>query len=165
MSDPNWAEQVTAIATAIGAIGLLSAIGAAVFAGQQVRESRHSRQAQLAADYLRRWDEDALVETRRYVAQFRTGEELREALRRLVETNSVDAYLLYREPDYFEQLGALEELGAIRFELVQLLLGRRLVDRWEFWKPAIEMLGSDVYPMFGKLAAKMERVTPASSRR
>jgi hypothetical protein len=32
---PNWAEQVTAIATAVSAIGLLSAIGAVIFAGQQ----------------------------------------------------------------------------------------------------------------------------------
>ena len=28
---PNWAEQVTAIATAVSALGLLSAIGAVVF--------------------------------------------------------------------------------------------------------------------------------------
>ena len=36
---PNWAEQVTAIATAVSALGLLSAIGAVVFAGQQARRS------------------------------------------------------------------------------------------------------------------------------
>ena len=38
MSGPNWAEQVTAIATAIGALGLLGALGAAGFAGQQVKK-------------------------------------------------------------------------------------------------------------------------------
>jgi hypothetical protein len=27
MADPNWAEIVTAVATAVGAIGLLSAVG------------------------------------------------------------------------------------------------------------------------------------------
>jgi hypothetical protein len=48
-TDPNWVEQVTAVATALGAIGLLSAIGAVVFASQQVREARETRQAQLAA--------------------------------------------------------------------------------------------------------------------
>lgn len=46
---PNWAEQVTAIATAVGAIGLLSALGAVIFAGQQVREARIGRQAEMAA--------------------------------------------------------------------------------------------------------------------
>src|SRR5260370_36879794 len=70
--DPNWAEKVTAIGTAIGAVGLLGAIGAAVFAAQQVREARQTRQAGVAADFLRRGDEDALVETRSLVAQCTT---------------------------------------------------------------------------------------------
>ena len=34
---PNWAEEVTAIATVVLAVGAVAAIGAAVFAGQQVR--------------------------------------------------------------------------------------------------------------------------------
>ncbi len=67
---PNWAEQVTAIATAVGAIGLVSAIGAAIFAGQQVREARIGRQAEVAADFFRRWSEDPMIETRRLVASF-----------------------------------------------------------------------------------------------
>lgn len=155
MSDPNWAEQVTAIATAIGAIGLLSAIGAAIFAGQQVREARHSREAQVAADFVRRWDEDDLVAARRLVAQFKNGDELRDAFQRYITTNSVDAYVLYHELDYFEQLGALEELGAVSFDLIKLLLGNRLVERWELWKPSLDMMGHDSYPMFEALAAKL----------
>ena len=155
MSDPNWAEQVTAIATAIGAIGFLSAIGAAIFAGLQVRESRHNRQAQVAVDFLRRWDEDELVEARRLVATFRDGDELRDAFQRFIRTNSVDAYVLYRELDYFEQLGALEQLGAVHFDLVRLLLGQRLVERWELWKPSLELLGAGTYPMFEALVDKM----------
>jgi hypothetical protein len=155
MSDPNWAEQVTAIATAIGAIGLVSAIGAAVFAAQQVREARQSRQVQVGADFVRRWDEAELVAARHLVAQFRTGDELRDAFRRLIETNSVDAFAMYHELDYFEQLGALEELGAVPFDLVRLLLGRRLIERWELWKPSLDMLGSDAYPMFTTLVKKM----------
>jgi hypothetical protein len=51
---PNWAEEVTAVATAVGALGLMSTIGAVIFAAQQVREARHSRQAGMAADFLRR---------------------------------------------------------------------------------------------------------------
>ncbi len=39
---PNWAEQVTTIATSIGALGLMSAIGAAFYAGQ-VHEARIGR--------------------------------------------------------------------------------------------------------------------------
>ena len=67
---PNWAEQVTAIATAVSALGLLSAIGAVIFAGQQAREARINRQAEMAAEFFRRWSESPMVETRRFVAQF-----------------------------------------------------------------------------------------------
>jgi hypothetical protein len=58
---PNWAEQVTAIATAVSAIGLLSAIGAVIFAGQQAREARIGRQAEMAVEFFRRWSEGPLL--------------------------------------------------------------------------------------------------------
>ena len=57
VAGPNWAEQVTAVATAVSALGLLSAIGAVIFAGQQAREARTSRQAEMAAEFFRRWSE------------------------------------------------------------------------------------------------------------
>jgi hypothetical protein len=158
MPQPNWAEQVTAIFTAIGSIGLLSTLGLAIFAGLQVRESQQARHAQIAAEFLRRWDEADLVETRRLVARFESAEELAAAFQEYIRTNSMEAYVLFRELDYFEQLGALEHVGALHLQLVQLLLGKRLVDRWKLWKPSIDAMGGDdVYPMFASLAAKVER--------
>ena len=158
MPQPNWAEQVTAIFTAIGSIGLLSTLGLAIFAGLQVRESQQARHAQIAAEFLRRWDEADLVETRRLVARFESAEELAAAFQEYIRTNSMEAYVLFRELDYFEQLGALEHVGALHLQLVQLLLGKRLVDRWTLWKPSIDAMGGDdVYPMFASLAAKVER--------
>ncbi len=157
MPGPNWAEEVTAIATAVGALGLLGALGAAVFAGQQVKEARKARESQIAADFFRRWNEDALVETRQLVATFATREELSEAFQGFIASNADEAYILYRELDYFEQLAALEHVGAFDFELIRLLLGRTLIDRWELWKPSINaMSGSGGYPMFEALVAKME---------
>jgi len=159
---PNWAEQVTAIFTAIGSIGLLSTLGLAIFAGLQVKESQRARHAQVAAEFLRRWDEADLVETRRLVAQFASPEELAVAFQEYIRTNASQAYILYRELDYFEQLGALEKVGAFHFELVTVLLGRRLVDRWRLWKPSIDAMGGDaVYPLFAELAAKVDRAVPA----
>ena len=72
-----------------------------------------------------------MVETRRLVAQFETPEALRDAMMRFIAENSAEAYVLYRELDYFEQLGALEKHGGFDFELIKTLLGRRLTDRWE----------------------------------
>jgi hypothetical protein len=155
--DPNWAEQVTAIATAVGAIGLLSAIGATVFAARQVREAQHSRHAQTAVDFLRRWDEHDLVETRRLVAQYRSGEELAGAFMRDIAGNSMEAFVLYRELDYFEQVAALEHLGALDLTLVQVLLGHRLVERYDLWKPSLDAMGPDAYPMFTALAERMRQ--------
>ncbi len=153
---PNWAEQVTAIATAVSAVGLLSAIGAVIFAGVQTREARIGRQAQMAVEFFRRWDEDPLIETRHLVAQFETKEDLRDALLRYVADNSREAFVLYRELDFFEQLGALEQHGGFDFEMIKTLLGHRLIDRWELWRPSIEALGgTDVYPMFERLVIKM----------
>ena len=153
---PNWAEQVTAIATAVSALGLLSAVGAVIFAGQQAREARIGRQAATAVEFFRRWNESALVETRRLIAQFQTPAALRDAMTRFIAENSVQAYILYRELDYFEQLGALEEHGGFDFGLIKTLLGRRLIDRWEMWQPTIETMGgSDAYPMFDRLVTKM----------
>jgi hypothetical protein len=157
---PNWAEQVTAIATAVGALGLLSAIGAVIFAGQQAREARIGRQAEMAVDFFRRWNEEPMVETRRLVAEFETPEALRDATVRFVAQNSAEAYVLYRELDYFEQLGALEAHGGFDFELIRTLLGRRLVDRWEMWQLAIDAIGgSSAYPMYEQLVTKMRAAT------
>ena len=141
-----------------GCLGLLGAIGAAILAGRQVKEARKLRESQIAGDFLRRWDEEALVESRQLVAQFETGEELSIAFQRFVAANSNEAYVLYRELDYFEQLAALEHLGHFDFDLIKLLLGRTLVDRWEMWKPSIDaMCWARGYPLFEALAAKMKK--------
>ena len=40
------------------------------------------------------------------------------------------------------------------FDVLRLLLGPRLIDRWEMWKPSIDAMPGD-YPMFRSLVAKM----------
>ena len=163
MASVNWTE-VGALSTAVLAVGLLGGFGAAVFAAQQVRETRRSREAQMAAELFRRWNDAALVESRRLVDRFKSAEELREAFARYVAADAPQAYVFYRELDYFEQLAALERVGAIDIDLVNLLLGRTLVERWEMWEPAIHAaFGSSVYPLFEGLAEKLRRKPKAQS--
>jgi hypothetical protein len=157
MSNPNWAEQVTAIATAIGCIGLTSTLVLAVVAGRQVREAQRGRFAQLAADFIRRWNEPDLVETRRLVASFDDGEALARGFHDLMETNSASAYVLLRELDFYEQLGALDHVGAFDHELIQLLIGQSAIERWELWQPTIASMGDDAYPMFRELVERLHR--------
>jgi len=163
MGDPNWAEIVTAVATAIGAIGLLSAIGAAIFAARQVREAERGRHSAMAAEFLRRWDEADLVEARHLIGQYKSPEELKTALEESIAVNSIQAFILYRELDYFEQLAALEHVGAFDFELIRLLLGPRLIARWELWEPAIDAMGDNVYPMFKSLVERMRVAVSATA--
>jgi hypothetical protein len=153
----NWGE-VTAIATSILAVGLFGGFVAAVFAAQQVREARRSREAQMAAEFFRRWNGDALVEARRMVSRFKSADGLRDAFAAYVAADAPEAYVLYRELDYFEQLAALERQGAFDLELIKLLLGRTLIERWEMWRPAIhEAHGPGVYPLFEGLVEKLRR--------
>jgi hypothetical protein len=153
----NW-EEVTAIATSLLALGLLGGIAAAVFAAQQVREARRSREAQMAAEFFRRWNEDALVQTRRLVARFDSPEQLSDAYAAYAAADAPEAYVMYRELDFFEQLAAMESLGAFDLELIKRMLGRTLIDRWEMWEPAISRAhGPGTYPMFEGLVAKLRR--------
>jgi hypothetical protein len=154
----DWSE-VTAIATSVLALGLVGAFGAAAFAAQQVREARKTREAQMATEFFRRWNEDELVESRR-MANRASPDELRDAFAAFVAADSPEAYLLYRELDFFEQLGALESLGALDLEPIRVLLGRTLIARWDLWSPAIhQVFGPGVYPMFHGLVEKL-RPTP-----
>jgi hypothetical protein len=155
---PNWAEQLVAIATAVLALGVFGAVAAAVFGAQQVREARHTRQAQMAAEFFRRWNEDSLIDARRLVASFETPEELASAFQRYVAENAPEAYVRYRELDYFEQLAALERSGGIEFEMIKSLVGRILIERWEMWSPALRAVhGEDIYPLYRDLVARMRR--------
>ncbi len=157
-SAPNWAEQVTAIATAVLALSLFGAVAAGVVGAQQVREARRSRQALMAAEFIRRWNDETLVEARQLVARFGKPEDLAAAFEQYVADNSRQAYVLYRELDYFEQLAALERSGALDFALLKLLVGPIVVDRWRLWEPALSAVhGETVYPLFRDLADRIRR--------
>jgi hypothetical protein len=172
MPAPNWAEAVTAVATAVLALGVVGAVAAAVLGAQQVRETRRSRQVLVAAEFLRRWNEDALVEAR-LIASYASPEELAVAVQHFVADNAPDAYVFYREPDYFEQLAALEGIGAFDLELIKLLVGDILVASWDKCSPALHAVHGDaVYPQFRDLVTRVrqrpaqdgERSTPPAQR-
>ena len=154
----DWGE-VTAIATSLLAIGLLGGIGAAVFAAQQAREARRSREAQMAAEFFRLMERGR---TRGGASNGPTVQVTRQTMRGvycLPVCRCRRRLVLYRELDYFEQLAALESQGAFDLELIKLLLGRTLIERWELWRPAIHQAhGAGTYPMFENLVEKLRRV-------
>jgi len=156
----DWAE-VTGIATSLLALGVVGAFGVAVFAAHQVREAQKGREARVANEFFRRWNEEPRVEARQMVGRFKSPDELRDAFLTYAAADAPEAYVLYRELDYFEQLAALESRGAFDLDLIKLLLGPMLIDRWEMWKPAIEgarqARGVSLYPLFEGLVEKLQR--------
>lgn len=47
--------------------------------------------------------------------------------------------------------------------MVRILLGRRLIDRWEMWQPALDAIsGTTTYPMFRALDTKMDKALTAA---
>ncbi len=110
----------------------------------------------MAAEFFRRWNDPPLVEARQLVDRLAAKQNLVATFQQSVAEQTPEAYVFYRELDYFEQLAALEHRGAFDFELIRLLLGSALVARWELWAPALEAThGAAVYPMFGRLVAKL----------
>ena len=79
----------------------------------------------MAAEVFRRWNEGEMVEARRMVSSFKSAEELRHAFAGFVATGAPEAYvLLPLSSTYFEQLAAMERLGALfDLTLIQDLLG------------------------------------------
>lgn len=155
-SAPNWAEQVTAVSTAVLALGVVGAVAAAIVGAQQVRETRRSREAHMAAEFFRRWNDDAMVEARQLSARYATSAELAAALQDYLDTNAREAFVLHREPDYFEQLAALEQAGAFDRVMLTALVGETLVARWDLWQPALDAVyGGAAYPLFRDLATRM----------
>lgn len=66
--------------------------------------------------------------------------------------------MFYRAPDYFEQLAALERIGAFDFELIKLLVGGIVIASWDKCGPALHAVhGDTVYPLFRDLATRLDR--------
>jgi hypothetical protein len=104
----------------------------------------------------------ALVESRQLVSQFATPEALSVAFQRFIAANSDEAYILYRELDYFEQLAALDHLDHFDFELINL--GCCPVNRWLIIgrygnHQSTRWGGSNCYPLFEGLPRRCSRLS------
>ena len=162
-SGPNWAEIVTAIGTAVIAIGLF-------VAAIQVRESRHSRHAAIAVDIAKTWSEPTMVEGRLFTSGKR-GDELRDFVMELATNRDPNYFVAMREPLFFEWLGALEEFGWIEAEWVNQTLGTAVMTCWERWESTVHAFRDRPDPdsktalvNVQELAKRIQRVRKPNSR-
>jgi hypothetical protein len=127
---PAW---ITAIATGLLVIGALIALF-------QLREARRTRHTEAAARMSSRWESSEYVEARVRIDQFLDDKQLRDALLIAMKNRSPDRHLLLRELSFFEELGAMEKLGAISLRWIDETMKDLVVARWALWESTITEL-------------------------
>ena len=151
---PNWAEIVTAIGTAIIAIGVIVAL-------VQVQEARHSRHAAIAVETAKTWSEPELIEARLVLAKI-PQEALCEFVMTLLDRKHPHYFVVIREPLFFEWLGALEQSRWIETSWIDKTLGTSILDCWEKWEDTVAEFqrrqeSDQPFCNFKLLAAKIAR--------
>gem|GEM_PF-947644 len=133
---PGWQQTVTAVATGVTALGLLAAVGGALWARSQVREVIKSRLATIAIDVSRRWDENAMLKARQVFTDL-TPEQVRDLLVSLENSHKKSElrqyYKLQRVGNYFEDLAVLWKHECLSIEWIHDTVGGAVLTYWEKW--------------------------------
>jgi hypothetical protein len=168
-SGPNWAEIITAIATAILAGGVIAAFF-------QLKETKTTRNTEMAARLSEKWESKEFADARAKVDSFKTEDEFLAAMLPAIQKPDektdndgadADRALLRRELTYFEEIAALELMGAISIQWIDKMMKQRVLDRWEVWWPIIERLraGPPEEPaMFANFQKLVDRLNGKSLR-
>jgi hypothetical protein len=137
-SDIHWTAGITAVATAITAVGVIFAGLAAIWAGRQVREAERTRHATTAIELASRWEGEPLVTARQHVGNYPTKEALRDAYLQAKQDHDDEFYILQKLLDFFEDLGVMERMGGLGLEWIRLTLGTAICDYWTSWQPTVQ---------------------------
>jgi hypothetical protein len=140
-SGPNWAEIVTAFATATLALAAVIALVQVPAALAQTREARLAKDAQARSEFRRRWD--ALRPVRRKVriwVEAGGPETLREKALGFRSANSPDYTELMTLLDFFEDLAMSVHNDEIQFRTVYEFFGENVTLGWGDWKPYVDEL-------------------------
>jgi hypothetical protein len=126
-ADPNWAEALTGVGTALLVLGALSAL-------LQIGLTRRAGHAEALTGAAIRWNEPAFQEAR---AEFRKHidaggpENLRDEMAKLRTVDPLSYYRLLTILDYFEDVAILLKHRAIRFRMVNDSLGGTVCWYWD----------------------------------
>jgi hypothetical protein len=173
-SGPNWAEILTGVGTAVIAFGIL-------LAALQLSESRKTRQAAIAIEVTKKWNERSLIRSRSLFREIvEGGTNLRDEYSRLKRENQRNYFLLQLLPTFFEDLAVLEKTHCLSLEWIDETMGGQVMSSWNRWKETVEDLRkpddadpdpkqpqrdtSDIFSNFEELATKIYRRRLASRR-
>jgi len=153
-SGGGWAIELTAVSTAVLAVG-------ALFALFQIREAKRTRHTEAAARMLSRWDTTEYVATRIEIDKFESDMDLRDAVILGMRNRTPERYILLRELGFLEELGAMEKLGATSLRWIEETMKDLVLVRWKLWEPTINGLAEefpdepDIYQNFRSLADRL----------
>ena len=85
-----WTDIVTAVAAGLTVLILLAA---AFYARNQIKCTERTREAQLLTDLSRRWNEEQLTEARKAARNYKSADELKDAVQKLGGKNDKEAYI------------------------------------------------------------------------
>lgn len=160
----DWPAWITAISTAVLAIG----VGAALYS---LWEARRTRDGQLVTDLARRWEApemmEAIVEFADHgptgISQLLDRLYPADPLAPLASTGDRElAYKLFRWPTLIDTIGVLASEKAISSEVVYKMWGPQIVYAWAVWAEPVQRLRdleglSITYRYFEELALVMDR--------
>ena len=169
-NDPSWTDIVTAISSAVAALGLVAATIGAWLVYRQVRETRHDRHVQVLSDFGRRWDDDHLAKARVEVLQY-TSEGLVTEIEKWQKLSRRDpdsaVPVLLRVPNFFEDLALTVECGELELKLVERSFGSIAIREWGHWELAIDNMREsqpDAYQEFRGLVQLVKELRAAENR-
>lgn len=156
----TWTDEMTAVATAVIAIGTIGVLISAAVALRALDQARHDREVDLITELGRRWDDTKLELARIVSHAYRSvdfAERVREWLRLAGADSKLEREILtaLRVPNFFEDLGLLVSAGSVDADLVYRQFGSPIRVEWGFWRPSIEIIEAQdpgAYREFRKLA-------------
>jgi hypothetical protein len=137
-SAPNWAEVVTAVGTAVLAIGVVIAV-------VSLRELRRDRHLQWIFEIGRRWEEHDLKASRLALRKYdESGHDLATKVQSWLEAGrpaspelTEEIELLQLLPDFFEDVALMRKFGRLDIGLVWQALSGPVNLAWKLWEPAV----------------------------
>jgi len=118
-------EWVTAIATCVIAVGLLASWGA-------IRDNSKTRHAQIAMDMGRRYDEPALKTIKEKIQKW-SPERMLQEFRDVENSGGIAVWDLDQLANFFEDLGVLYKMRALKIRWLDETLGTACTDYWHMW--------------------------------
>ena len=154
----HWAVGITALGSAITAVGIVFVGAGAIWTARQVREVQRGRYATAATEIASRWEKQELVEARQLVLGYESREKLCESDLKLKVTSDPEYFKMQRLLNFFEDLGVMEKLGGLSREWIELVMGRAVRDYWSTWEPTVMAMRPGqvtIYENFEGLAHKL----------